>query len=1179
MPPRPMSGAGTRQLQEMFKPRQVPERTAADDADHTAAAAAAAHAPSAARQVNPAAAAGTDGTSDNPAPGGKSATPAPTAPPLATPPPADSSDSAGGLLAPPPPAAAATATATPASVEEQAAAAATAAEQAKLATAAASKAEAAATAIATGEADDAAAAAAAATAAPAAADDGDSAPAAADDWDHGLPFAVPGSNPNRDKDTAQHLREPILRAPHIRPAAADDVTGRPPARDQRRLASPTTRRADIDERGHLRTGSGDTAPGWAAADDLADWRVSSISPDGPDPNHFSSTEYEEFTADRNACEAMRRGDSISTVHDQHRVDRQATETAPVRRSAASGSHGQASALPQRLARPEGMPYREASSDHRHSPDYDRRESQRRDERRQDPTLDSHTRRQTDPPFEPQAYYRAIADERRDTDPAGARDHARHSSTVFGNLQGQQVYSSSDRSRAGRSAGLAPPRSTVDLYSRSPPERDQRPPPVDRYELLNLSDLAAGMQVPETDLIDSGFSAAELQPDMVRILAGTSAAEGNPHHRQQLVHWRAELARANAASAAHPQISEAHADLQSRGGPKRPGPPLDHDDPGTDRRRLKYRDQDLGQSAGYSTAVAANTEVTQAALEHLMDIPLFVQMEDAAARKDTMELYHLMAPPPRHQHGGQTLRDYEILMPPVMHYLRTGKQGMTPTGASPELRRFHAFVAAFQGTMTLLAHGIIAHRLPPDSLYRSWAGFHGGASGSQAFANADLATVLSGLAYFSPSVEYMATKPLLADMASTDRRAALEVALKAFTALFPAFSGGDDHALVTALMRDEIALETYSANGLAFDSGGIGTIWTGILIPAISQFVADLHVLWAATDRSASIWSVNLLTRLQPHALRTSQKTAELYQQLEHTVTALHTLNRQGVPTRQLTRSELLRHSQATDPALRDMSEQIQALTKQISPSKQAPASRRKKAQAGRKGRRKKQAKVDKTGTTRQAGRQRGAKGGIKKAATGTAKATGAAKTAAQRGNQRGKNGSNQKAAASPTQAKGTAKRAASSSSDSDSGSDSDDSGSDSESDSSSDSDSAASAAPAKVTPLAAISLYNALRDFAGLIHRHNPPLAAKCLFAVSLGKPFGQPGGCTGQATSSGGRICHRCDAEQARRAKPKAAPETAAATAVAKNFFKLKSGRYVDTLQKVFEDEGSGLTIMKSLL
>ena len=99
------------------------------------------------------------------------------------------------------------------------------------------------------------------------------------------------------------------------------------------------------------------------------------------------------------------------------------------------------------------------------------------------------------------------------------------------------------------------------------------------------------------------------------------------------------------------------------------------------------------------------------------------------------------------------------------------------------------------------------------------------------------------------------------------------------------------------MRDEIALETYSANGLAFDPGGIGTIWTGILIPAIAQFVADLHVLWAATDRSASIWSVNLLKRLQPHALRTSQKTAELYQQLEHTVTALQTLNRQGVPTR------------------------------------------------------------------------------------------------------------------------------------------------------------------------------------------------------------------------------------------------------------------------------------------
>ena len=33
------------------------------------------------------------------------------------------------------------------------------------------------------------------------------------------------------------------------------------------------------------------------------------------------------------------------------------------------------------------------------------------------------------------------------------------------------------------------------------------------------------------------------------------------------------------------------------------------------------------------------------------------------------------------------------------------------------------------------------------------------------------------------------------------------------------------------MRDEIALETYLANSLAFDPGGIGKIWTGILIPA------------------------------------------------------------------------------------------------------------------------------------------------------------------------------------------------------------------------------------------------------------------------------------------------------------------------------------------------------------
>ena len=137
----------------------------------------------------------------------------------------------------------------------------------------------------------------------------------------------------------------------------------------------------------------------------------------------------------------------------------------------------------------------------------------------------------------------------------------------------------------------------------------------------------------------------------------------------------------------------------------------------------------------------------------MDIPLFRQLETAAANKDTTEMYHLVAPPPAHQDGGRTMRDYEMLIPPVMHYLRTERPGMTPAGASDELRRFHSFVAAFQGTMTLLAHGIIAHRLPSESLFRTWAGFHAGASGSQAFANADRATVLSGLACFSPSITF------------------------------------------------------------------------------------------------------------------------------------------------------------------------------------------------------------------------------------------------------------------------------------------------------------------------------------------------------------------------------------------------------------------------------------------
>ena len=210
-----------------------------------------------------------------------------------------------------------------------------------------------------------------------------------------------------------------------------------------------------------------------------------------------------------------------------------------------------------------------------------------------PTLNGHTRRSTAPPFEPQAYDRALADERRDTALAVARDKARHSTTGFGNQQGQLSYHNSDRSRAGRSAGLGPPRSTVDLNRRSPPERDHRSPPVDRYRPLSLSDLAAGMQVREQDLIDSGLSATDLQPDMVRILAGTSAAEGTPNHQSQMIHWRAELARASAASTAYPRIRGTHAEMQSRGGPKRPWQQFDHDEPGTSRRRTRHRDQDPG----------------------------------------------------------------------------------------------------------------------------------------------------------------------------------------------------------------------------------------------------------------------------------------------------------------------------------------------------------------------------------------------------------------------------------------------------------------------------------------------------------------------------------------------------------------------------------------------------------
>ena len=79
MPPRPMSGEVSRQLKEMFKPRQVPEQTAADAADTTAAAATA-HAPAAAPPDIPAAAASTDVASGGASANVEFATPAPKIP-------------------------------------------------------------------------------------------------------------------------------------------------------------------------------------------------------------------------------------------------------------------------------------------------------------------------------------------------------------------------------------------------------------------------------------------------------------------------------------------------------------------------------------------------------------------------------------------------------------------------------------------------------------------------------------------------------------------------------------------------------------------------------------------------------------------------------------------------------------------------------------------------------------------------------------------------------------------------------------------------------------------------------------------------------------------------------------------------------------------------------------------
>ena len=113
---------------------------------------------------------------------------------------------------------------------------------------------------------------------------------------------------------------------------------------------------------------------------MAHWRRPSLSPDGPEPNRFSPAEYAEFTADHVAVNLVNRG-RMDTAQDQHRSDMRAAGTASVRRFTEADSHDKASDSLRRLARSEGMSSQEAGTDRLHGLDYNRSESQHRDERR------------------------------------------------------------------------------------------------------------------------------------------------------------------------------------------------------------------------------------------------------------------------------------------------------------------------------------------------------------------------------------------------------------------------------------------------------------------------------------------------------------------------------------------------------------------------------------------------------------------------------------------------------------------------------------------------------------------------------------------------------------------------------------------------------------------------------
>ena len=670
---------------------------------------------------------------------------------------------------------------------------------------------------------------------------------------------------------------------------------------------------------------------------------------------------------------------------------------------------------------------------------------------------------------------------------------------------------------------------------------------DSFPFLSPEALESVLNCSIRAIVRAGTTYKDMLPELIELLHGTPAALGSKFHRAQMTNWgnaftdAAMLTAQEAAQASSPPPgTRGHAHTRTRHGHRAYRPPDHHGE---------SNHGSPSNSVGYTEAVASNKEVTPGHLARLMDNPLYQRMEGTVANKHVEEMALLLQPPHPHEDEGRTREDYYELLPVLLHYMRIGKKGMTPTGASEDLKRFHGFVAAFQGTMSQLAHGIVAPALPHESAFKSWEGFSGSAAGSKAFTAGSLPDILTGAPKFSPAVDHIHEDIELVDMSTDDRRQVLTVIMNAYVTLFPAFAGGSAAQIVAALMRDEVNLESLSNGCLAFDTEGAGCIWETILLPALVHFTKSIQTFWAATEMNADTWPDTLLSTLQSESLASARGTAVAYQKFQETINCLRRLQQRSEATRKLTRHEMLQADVSSHPVMLALDSREKRALKR---NRKATGLNSKTGAGSAK-------TLKRRGKRIQAKARQATKAAAEKAASQKRLAAStAASVKGGRATKRAKTAA--KPAAKP--APQTSDEESSSSSDS----------SDADSDTESDSSDSSAAAPAQP-----IKTYAMLSEFQRMLHKKQLP--RQCMFRLVTGKAFPIKGGCAGKATSSGGRLCAACEADKKRQTAVGAVDVSAASDKATKIWLTDRSGRYVPALELLFSAEGKGQTIRKTLL